>query len=197
MKTMLITLLVGILSIQSTAFAASTSLNTNLKDEAYINDIPFNTRSVAASYLTKEAFFMSGQGIGDEAYVDDIPFDTHKIASEYLAKQSAQLPALSDEAYVDDLEFDTDRVVKKINSTDSEKYYSLVLTPSGKLESALANLEEEVSKLMDEFARAFRIRINNNEIEELVIDFKDGDNISFSAVVSEEDLPTVKFIVVN
>jgi len=51
-----------------------------LEDEPYVNDIPFDTRAIACKYLLKKMVETSG-----EVNVNDIPFSTEKILSEYLA----------------------------------------------------------------------------------------------------------------
>lgn len=71
------------------------SLATKLNEESYVNDIPFNTYDIAVS---------AGSKLPEEAYVDDIPFDTYEMAMNLALK-------LPEEAYVDDIPFDTECVV--------------------------------------------------------------------------------------
>ncbi|MCK9401068.1 MAG: hypothetical protein M0Q51_13890 [Bacteroidales bacterium] len=49
-------------------------------EEAYVNDIPFDTRAIAGKYLLRRMMETS-----DEANVNDIPFNTEKILYEELA----------------------------------------------------------------------------------------------------------------
>ena len=51
------------------------------EDEEYIDDIPFDTKSIAENYLLKESMNIKFD-FEDEAFVDDIPFNTEKIALE-------------------------------------------------------------------------------------------------------------------
>lgn len=48
-------------------------------EEEYIDDIPFDTKSIAENYLFRESLNVSYE-FEEEAYVDDIPFDTYQIA---------------------------------------------------------------------------------------------------------------------
>jgi hypothetical protein len=52
-----------------------------LTEEAYVNDIPFNTWEIAV-----EAIFDGDEmQLKEEPYVDDIPFSTEKIYCEHIA----------------------------------------------------------------------------------------------------------------
>lgn len=51
------------------------------EEEEYIDDIPFDTESVAEAYNYEKSLNVEYQ-FTDEAYVDDIPFDTNKVAYE-------------------------------------------------------------------------------------------------------------------
>lgn len=92
-----------------------------VEEESYVNDIPFDTRSIAL-----ESLYMNLEKPEDEAYVDDIPFETNKIAANYstgLMNIQAE-----EESYIDDIPFNTEKIAKKyLNShpqltvTDSKK----------------------------------------------------------------------------
>ena len=47
-----------------------------LEEEAYVDDIPFNTRKIFEENTTNTAPIFT---LEEEAYIDDIPFDTKKI----------------------------------------------------------------------------------------------------------------------
>ena len=75
--------------IASFAFGSETNKNQTIdsvyvetefafEDEEYIDDIPFDTKSIADNYLFQESLNVSYE-FEDEAYVDDIPFDTYQI----------------------------------------------------------------------------------------------------------------------
>ena len=71
-----------------------------ITEEAYINDIPFDTYKVAVeSILEGEELQLK-----DEAYINDIPFDTKVIADKYLLNMKVKT---LDETYIDDLPFNT------------------------------------------------------------------------------------------
>jgi hypothetical protein len=73
-------------------------------EEAYIDDIPFNTWQIAIDAI----FDGDETKLAEEPYVDDIPFDTRIIASQYLF---GNINEKSDEANVDDIPFDTEKVM--------------------------------------------------------------------------------------
>ncbi len=63
------------LSIHTSSFADG----FKMKEEAYINDIPFDTHKIAGNYMLNEALQHSF-ALADESMVNDIPFDTECIA---------------------------------------------------------------------------------------------------------------------
>lgn len=71
----------GIDSVNSVNAYLKSLINT---EEPYVNDIPFNTESIATFYNYCQATCHPG----DEAFVDDIPFNTRKIAKKYLRHNS-------------------------------------------------------------------------------------------------------------
>ena len=71
-----------------------------IQEEAYINDIPFDTELIA-----NEALFEGYEAeLKEEPYCDDIPFSTRKIACKYLL---CKMMANFCEEEVDDIPFDT------------------------------------------------------------------------------------------
>ena len=84
--------------------------NLEMKDEAYIPDIPFNTTEIFHKFLASDTncIFLHQ---AEEAYVDDIPFDTHKIACQYHCQKAMQVCfKMQDEAEVNDIPFDTQTI---------------------------------------------------------------------------------------
>ena len=72
--------------IISMMFASSTFANNksiDFEDEAYIDDIPFNTEEIAANYLYEKALTVEFE-MAEEEYIDDIPFNTRNIAEQSL-----------------------------------------------------------------------------------------------------------------
>jgi hypothetical protein len=77
-----------------------------IAEEAYVNDIPFNTRLIASDAL------LDGYEakLEEEANVEDIPFDTWKIACKY---QFCKLMLSFREAEADDIPFDTEAIYQE------------------------------------------------------------------------------------
>ena len=76
------------------------------EEEAYINDIPFDTRAIALQSL-----FLNLEKPEEEAYINDIPFDTETIAALYNYNLKDIFP--EEEAYIDDIPFNTSEIVKE------------------------------------------------------------------------------------
>jgi hypothetical protein len=73
-------------------------------EEAYVNDIPFNTWEIAV-----EAIFEGDEAkLPEESYVNDIPFDTRTIACKYLLLKMLETRG---EANVNDIPFSTEKVL--------------------------------------------------------------------------------------
>ncbi|MCF8296231.1 MAG: hypothetical protein K9J13_01685 [Saprospiraceae bacterium] len=82
MKNLIITIifsLIGLNFLNANTVIPPVSI-LELEEEAYVDDIPFDTKEVVDEYL------LSQIKLEDEAYVDDIPFDTEKIVSEISDK---------------------------------------------------------------------------------------------------------------
>jgi hypothetical protein len=100
-----------------------------LKEESYINDIPFNTEKIfrrACCYYKHYGRYVADLTLRDEEYIDDIPFNTTLIASTYLNSQMLKEPMnlnfnLEDEPYIDDIPFDTREVAADSVVKDPKK----------------------------------------------------------------------------
>ncbi len=91
-----------------------------LQDDAYIDDIPFNTFNISVEAMYKLAFSKTFT-LPDETYINDIPFDTQKIAAEYRYNEAIKKTFyLEDEGYIDDIPFDTAEVIKNLNTLFSD-----------------------------------------------------------------------------
>ena len=89
MKTIIITLLISMLAVQPVAFGRNIELINAIGDEAYVDDIPFNTESIAAAYF--ESMKQLGKGkMSEEEYVDDIPVSTSSVAFTYVMESLMQ-----------------------------------------------------------------------------------------------------------
>jgi hypothetical protein len=74
-----------------------------LTEEAYVNDIPFNTWEIAV-----EAIFDGDEmQLKEEPYVDDIPFDTKKVACRAMLDQMMESRG---EVNIDDIPFSTEKI---------------------------------------------------------------------------------------
>ena len=106
------TKLPALLLIISMMFASSTFANKksiDFEEEAYIDDIPFNTEWVVNELAILAINFE------EEAYVDDIPFNTANVVANYNYNQTiAELYVMEDENYIDDIPFITEDVVEAI-----------------------------------------------------------------------------------
>jgi len=106
MRTIIFLLFFGIFS---TGFS-STSIPPHrytLTEETYINDIPFNTRTIFCRFIKCKVMNLKLQ---DEPAVDDIPFNTSEISSQILNPLPAKKTILDDEAFIDDIPFDTSEI---------------------------------------------------------------------------------------
>lgn len=117
---MIILAIVFAISLNSSANTFLTSGNTpegvlvtecipefNLEEEAYIDDIPFDTECVSKNCIYQKAI-AENFDFEEEASINDIPFETEKIVmiNEYY---------FEDESYIDDIPFDTKKIVKQNN----------------------------------------------------------------------------------
>lgn len=69
------------MNFDTSADSTFTPQEVVFEEESYIDDIPFDTKSIADNCLFEEKMNLEFS-IEDEAYVDDIPFDTKEIALE-------------------------------------------------------------------------------------------------------------------
>lgn len=87
-----------------------------MQDEAFINDIPFNTAVIAVENAHGQLFGFD-LNLQPEEYIDDIPFDTKEIAETVVSESLLQAtPQLEDEPYIDDIPFNTFEVVNAKNN---------------------------------------------------------------------------------
>ncbi|MDP2236735.1 MAG: hypothetical protein Q8J88_09895 [Bacteroidales bacterium] len=94
-----------------------------LKEESYIDDIPFNTTEIFYEILAADTSNLFLPSLNEEAFIDDIPFDTHEIAEVALSsiamEKSFKMP---EEGYIDDIPFNTESVAagfcKKVSAAD-------------------------------------------------------------------------------
>jgi hypothetical protein len=99
-----------------------------MKEESYIDDIPFNTAEIFDAYFNGDTNIIELPSPSDEAYIDDIPFNTEKVAAEVLSEKAmAETFTLHDEEYIDDIPFDTKIIAYRHLSKKTNNNASAVL----------------------------------------------------------------------
>ena len=84
----------------------------DFEEEAYIDDIPFDTKCVSSMCKFKKAVKVNFE-MEEENYVDDIPFDTEKISSVSKSQKALETEfEFDDEAYIDDIPFETTEITQ-------------------------------------------------------------------------------------
>jgi hypothetical protein len=84
-------------------------LNFKMQDEAYINDIPFNT-TVILNTIHSNCALSADFELMDEPYINDIPFDTLEVAMDIRKNKESLSVRMTEEAYIDDIPFDTQKI---------------------------------------------------------------------------------------
>ena len=113
MKTLLqTTVLIAIITLVFTANTFASEFNFN--EEAYIDDIPFDTEIIFDQLMNPEFSFE------DEAYVDDIPFNTFYFAANTKYEKAVSvLFEMDEEAYIDDIPFCTYAIANSYNDKET------------------------------------------------------------------------------
>lgn len=87
------------------------------EEEAYIDDIPFNTKEIVFDTMYK-INFNKVFDMEDESF-DDIPFNTYEIASDEIHKLAMEQEfTMEDESYIDDIPFDTEEIAALVSRND-------------------------------------------------------------------------------
>ncbi len=96
-----LTIILGSINLNATTFT--------FEDEAFINDIPFDTELVCEQILIEKT--LNSFQFEEEAYIDDIPFDTEQIAEDNADSLYADVAFdFEEEAYVNDIPFNTQKI---------------------------------------------------------------------------------------
>jgi len=83
----------------------------DFEDEAYIDDIPFDTECVSRNCIYQKAI-SEVYNMDDESYIDDIPFNTELVSSKTELQSGLKKDfKLNDEDYIDDIPFNTANIV--------------------------------------------------------------------------------------
>jgi len=97
-----------------------------LRDEAYIDDIPFNTELIFDSVMRLNNN-LSTPEMTEESYINDIPFDTETVVESYRSDSALEVRfRIEDEKPVDDIPFNTREIASRHmeNRTKSAILYS-------------------------------------------------------------------------
>ena len=89
------------------------TLSVDFEEEAYVDDIPFNTAEIVAKYNYTVSVSVSYE-LAEESYINDIPFNTNWVADE----ANARLVQFEEEAYVDDIPFNTYAIASESSKLD-------------------------------------------------------------------------------
>lgn len=101
-----------------------TNSDFNFDEEAYVDDIPFNTADISRQWLFEQAM-MQEFNLNEEAYVNDLPFDTEQIAANYQFRQAMdQVYEMTEENYVDDIPFNTCLIAAKATNGNNNEVYA-------------------------------------------------------------------------
>ena len=74
-----------------------------MEDEAYVDDIPFDTKAILDNYNMNLALNETYAN-EEEEYIDDIPFDTERVVMNTLFEEALNTDlGFEDEPYVDDI----------------------------------------------------------------------------------------------
>lgn len=94
-------------------FSLNSYSNPIFEEEAYVNDIPFDTETIAIKALYEMAmskvFYLE-----EEEYINDIPFNTDSIYRDCICKKAMKTEfEMEEETYIDDIPFDTHKIVQE------------------------------------------------------------------------------------
>jgi hypothetical protein len=104
--------LTAMITLFFTVITTMAQIDLTSNDEDYINDIPFNTETIAGEVQFDRTY---GFVMEEEAYIDDIPFDTHAIAYEICCdRELKEKYSFEDEVYIDDIPFNTEKIYKEL-----------------------------------------------------------------------------------
>ena len=103
--------LTAMITLFFTVSTTTAQINFFADNEAFIDDIPFNTELIASEVLFDKTGFVSDE----EAYIDDIPFDTHSIVYDICCdRELKEKYSYRDESYIDDIPFNTEEIYKQV-----------------------------------------------------------------------------------
>jgi len=131
----------AIIAIATFLFSFNARADVNFNEEAYIDDIPFNTEAIYSKVVIERNIL--DLDLSEEAYISDIPFSTETIAEDKLYElATAEKFTFDEEAYIDDIPFNTKEICQQMN--DSSSLDTLTCDVNATLNS---NLQEEEVEL--------------------------------------------------
>ncbi len=104
MKTIIkstLALVLFTVTLSANAITPPSSLPT-LPEEAYIDDVPFDTEAIFDSLC--DASMVECFKLTEETYINDVPFNTEEVVQENMVFN------LPDEEYIDDVKIETKMV---------------------------------------------------------------------------------------
>jgi hypothetical protein len=92
----------------------------DFEEEAYINDIPAELYCTTPDCMYEKATSIVFE-TSEEGYIDDLPFNTEKIANEYQFDTALNMDfEMEAEKYIDDIPFSTALVSSNTENTKQE-----------------------------------------------------------------------------
>lgn len=117
MRTIILTILTVFAINTNNVIANKTDVEFSLEEEAYIDDIPFDTWEIAMDndkYLENPGFALE-----EEEFVNDIPFNTTKVVAKYQMKKAMSVEFLMPrEKTINDIPFDTHEIAFNLKDND-------------------------------------------------------------------------------
>ena len=96
----------------------------NFEEEAYVDDIPFNTADISRQKLFELAM-MQDFDLNEEASIDDVPFNTEQVVINYNFRQATkQVYEMTEENYVNDIPFNTCLIAAKATNGNNHEVYA-------------------------------------------------------------------------
>jgi len=131
--------------------------NFNFNDEAYIDDIPFDTKKVFDEIMSEKD--LAQFDFEDEAYIDDIPFDTKCVSIQCFYQKAIKVDfSFDEESYIDDIPFDThknliqtayNKAIEEVYNFSEEAYVNDIPLEIYSSEKRIRSMELVLNKKCD------------------------------------------------
>ena len=101
-------------------FSINTMAVVNFENEAYIDDIPFDTEAIFNEVVIERNLVEFN--FDDKEYINDTPFDTKVIASDKIYELAFNKEfVIEEESYIDDIPFNTEEVCESLNEDNESE----------------------------------------------------------------------------